>query len=168
MFYCNCNLTCLTMKAWITRCTVTQVAVDVICTGTTVLTGCTDTLGYIYGERNKTASRPPHRQCLLHLTLFALLVRLMQSQFTGLHRTTFILSLGKKKLRVLAESRPVWSAGLLRIHSNCTYIVTGSGRRNQDTFTKISKRYPAERTRRSPALFSLFVLFLYCCEELHI
>ena len=48
---------------------------------------------------------------------------------------------GEKELWVLAESRPVWCAGLLRINSNCTYIVTGSGRRNQDTFTKISKGY---------------------------
>ena len=77
-------------------CTLTQVTVDVICTGTTILTWCTDTLVYICGERKKTSSRPPHRQELLHLTLFALLVRLWQSQFTGLHRITFILSLGKR------------------------------------------------------------------------
>ena len=139
------------MEAWITRCTLTQVAVDVICTGTTVLTGCTDTLVYICGERKKTSSRPPHRQELLHLTLFALLVRLWQSQFTGLHRITFILSLGTKKLCVLPESRPLWSPGLLRITSNCTSIVLWSRRRSQDTFTKSSKSYPTERTRRSPA-----------------
>ena len=143
----------------------------VICTGTTVLTGCTGTLVYICGERKKTSSRPPHRQELLHLTLFALLVRLWQSQFTGLHRTTFILSLGKRKLWVFAESRPVWSAGLLRITSNCMSIVLWSRRRNQDTFTKSSKSYPTERSRRSPAsgaLLSLFLLSLFCCEALHV
>ena len=38
------TLTCLTVQVCITRCTLTQVAVDLIYTGTTVLTGTTGTL----------------------------------------------------------------------------------------------------------------------------
>ena len=37
----------LTLQVCITRCTLTQVAVDLIYTGTAVLTGVTDTLIYI-------------------------------------------------------------------------------------------------------------------------
>ena len=42
----------MALGVYISRCTVTQVAVDVICTGTTVLTGCTGTLVYIWMLRN--------------------------------------------------------------------------------------------------------------------
>ena len=48
----GCFLTSLTLQVCITRCTLTQVAVDLIYTGTTVLTGCTGTLVYIWMLRN--------------------------------------------------------------------------------------------------------------------
>ena len=39
--------TCLTLQVCITGCTLTQVTVDLIYTGTAVLAGCTGTLVYI-------------------------------------------------------------------------------------------------------------------------
>ena len=47
LFQLVCTLTCDALQVCITRCTLTQVAVDLIYTGTAVLTGTTGTLVYV-------------------------------------------------------------------------------------------------------------------------
>ena len=50
-FLCNCIPTCLTLRVCISSCTLTQVAVDLICTGSIVLTGGTGTFVYVFNEK---------------------------------------------------------------------------------------------------------------------
>ena len=52
LFFETDALTCLTLQVCITRCTLTQIAFDLIYTGTAVLTGGTDTLVYVLKKSN--------------------------------------------------------------------------------------------------------------------
>ena len=70
--FCNglITVTCLTLQVCITRCALTQVAVDLINTGTAVLTGGTGTLVYVCRMNKDLLLKPLSFECDVYLTFF--------------------------------------------------------------------------------------------------